>query len=274
MRDLSRDVSFLSINTATLKTLTLRQAVETLSRHGIRAIAPWRDRLAECGVPEAARILADHGMTVTGLCRGGMFSAGDGASDDNRHAVDDAAAIGAQCLVLVVGGLAAGSRDIADARQRVRDGIAALLPHARAAGVKLAIEPLHPMYAADRACINTMAQANDLCDALGDGIGIAVDVYHVWWDPDLAAEIARAGRTADRILAFHICDWLVPTTDLLLDRGMMGDGVIDLGRIRGWVEATGYDGLCEAEIFSERNWWKRPMGEGRDTCLERFRTVG
>ncbi len=271
MRDLSRDVSFLSINTATLKTLTLRQAVETLSRHGIGAIAPWRDRLAECGVTEAARILTDRGMIVTGLCRGGMFTSGD-ASDDNRRAVDEAAAIGAQCLVLVVGGLAAGSRDIADARKLVRDGIAALLPHARAAGVKLAIEPLHPMYAADRACINTLAQANDLCDALGDGLGIAIDIYHTWWDPDLAAEIARAGKQTGRILAFHICDWLVPTRDLLLDRGMMGDGVIDIRRIRGWVEAAGYTGHCEVEIFSAENWWQRAPDEVMRICAERYRS--
>ena len=270
MRDLSRDVSFLSINTATLKTLTLRQAVETLSRHGIRAIAPWRDRLAECGVPEAARILADHGMTVTGLCRGGMFSAGDGASDDNRRAVEEAAAIGAQCLVLVVGGLAAGSRDIAGARRIVRDGIAALLPHARQAGVKLAVEPLHPMYAADRACVNTLAQANDLCDALGPGLGIAVDVYHTWWDPCLKAEIARAGTHKGRILAFHICDWLVPTRDLLLDRGMMGDGIIDIRCIRGWVEAAGYRGHCEVEIFSAENWWKREADDVLRICVERY----
>ncbi len=270
MRDLSRDVSFLSINTATLKTLTLRQAVETLSRHGIRAIAPSRDRLAECGVPEAARILADHGMTVTGLCRGGMFSAGDGASDDNRRAVEEAAAIGAQCLVLVVGGLAAGSRDIAGARRIVRDGIAALLPHARQAGVKLAVEPLHPMYAADRACVNTLAQANDLCDALGPGLGIAVDVYHTWWDPCLKAEIARAGTHKGRILAFHICDWLVPTRDLLLDRGMMGDGIIDIRCIRGWVEAAGYRGHCEVEIFSAENWWKREADDVLRICVERY----
>ena len=164
-----------------------------------------------------------------------------------------------------------GSRDIADARALARDGLGELLPYARAAGVKLAIEPLHPMYAADRACINTLGHANDLCDALGPGIGVAVDVYHLWWDPDLEAEIARAGR--ERILAFHISDWLVPTTDLLLDRGMMGDGVIDIPRIRSWVEATGYDGLCEVEIFSQRNWWRKPVPEVLATCIERYHTV-
>jgi sugar phosphate isomerase/epimerase len=164
-----------------------------------------------------------------------------------------------------------GSRDLAGARALVRDGLAELLPYGRAAGVPLAVEPLHPMYAADRACVNTLAQANDLCDALGAGIGVAVDVYHLWWDPALEREIARAGK--ERILGFHICDWLVPTRDLLLDRGMMGDGVIDIPRIRGWVEAAGYEGFCEVEIFSRDNWWKRPMAEVLETCIQRYRSV-
>jgi sugar phosphate isomerase/epimerase len=269
MRDLARDLSLLSINTATLKTLTLRQAVETLSRHGIRTIAPWRDRLAECGVKDAARLLADHGMAVSGLIRAGMFTSGDAARDDNRRAVDEAAAINARCLVLVAGGLAPQSRDLAAARGIVRDGMGALLPYARQAGIALAIEPLHPMYAADRACINTMAQANDLCDSLGTGLGIAIDVYHTWWDPDLKAQIARAGG---KILAYHVNDWLVPTTDLLLDRGMMGDGVIDIRRIRAWVEDAGYAGPCEVEIFSAANWWKRDPDEVVRICIERFQS--
>ncbi len=267
----------LAINQATTRTQwSLRQAIEGYARHGVKGIAVWRDKLAECGVAEAAGMLNDHAMTVTGLCRGGMFPAADGpgiqaALDDNRRAIDDAAAIGAQCLVLVVGGLPKISRDIAGARAMVRDGIAAILPHARGANMPLAIEPLHPMYAADRACVNTMAQANDLCDELGDGLGIAVDVYHLWWDPDLEKQIARAGKK--RILGFHICDWLVPTRDMLLDRGMMGDGVIDIARIRGWVEDAGYDGYHEVEIFSQENWWKRDPDEVVGTCIERHRTV-
>jgi sugar phosphate isomerase/epimerase len=260
------DVGRLSINTATLRNLTLPQAIEACARAGIGAVAPWRDRLQECGVEEAARLIRAAGLGVSGLCRGGMFTSA-GWLDDNRRAVDEAAAIGAECLVLVVGGLAAGSKDIADARRQVRDGIAALLPHARAANIKLAIEPLHPMYAADRACVNTLAQANDLCDELGDGLGVAVDVYHVWWDPALEREIARAGR---RILAFHVCDWLVPTRDLLLDRGMLGDGVIDIARIRAWVERAGYRGAVEVEIFSAENWWKRPAEEVLAVCKERI----
>ena len=134
----------------------------------------------------------------------------------------------------------------------------------------LAIEPLHPMYAADRACVNTLAHANDLCDELGEGLGIALDVYHVWWDPDLAAQIERAGK---RIITYHVCDWMVPTTDLLLDRGMPGDGAIDLKAIRAMVEATGYDTYIDVEIFSVNNWWKRDPNEVLQICLERHQTV-
>jgi sugar phosphate isomerase/epimerase len=278
MRDLTRDTSLLSINTATVRAQwDLRQAIDGIARAGIPGISPWRDQLQAMGVTQAAQAIRANGLTVTGLCRGGMFTSFDRtgldrALDDNRRAVDEAAAIGAQCLVLVVGGLVPGSRNLIAARAIVHDGIAALLPHARAAQVPLAIEPLHPMYAADRACINTLAQANDLCDALGQGIGVAVDVYHVWWDPALEREIARAGA-ARRLLAFHVCDWLMPTRDLLNDRGMMGDGVIDLRRIRSWVEAADYAGFCEVEIFSAENWWKRPPEEVLAICIERYRRV-
>ena len=263
----------LSINQATtMKQWTLREAIEGYAAKDIGGISVWRDKLAECGVNEAASILSDHGMTVTGLCRGGMFPASDDAGrmaalDDNRRAVDEAAAIGAQCLVMVCGGLPDGSKDMVDARKQVADGLERMLPHARKAGVPVAIEPLHPMTAADRACVNTLEHALDLCDALGDGVGVAVDVYHVWWDPKLESQISRAG---DRILGFHVCDWLVPTVDLVWDRGMMGDGVIDIPRIRGWVEAAGYRGFNEVEIFSERNWWKRDPMEVVDTCIERY----
>jgi len=273
----SPDPALLSLNTATTrKRWGLAQAIEGCARHGIRGVAPWRDLLQAMGVDAAARAIRAHGLTVTGLCRGGMFPAADAAGrkaalDDNRRAIDEAHALDAQCLVLVAGGLPAGSKDIADARLQVRDGIAQVLPYARQAGVPLAIEPLHPMYAADRACINTLAQALDLCDVLDPGreggIGVAVDVYHLWWDPQLETQIARAGR--DRIHAFHICDWLIPTRDLLNDRGMMGDGVIDIRRIRGWVERAGYSGLHEVEIFSELDWWQRDPDEVLSVCKER-----
>jgi sugar phosphate isomerase/epimerase len=275
MRDLSHDRSLLSINSATVKPWSLEQLVDGCARAGLSAISPWRDIVQACGVERAGKLIRGRGMTVTGLCRGGMFTAADDAGrraalDDNRRAVDEAAEIGAQCLVMVVGGLPQGSRDLKDARRQVHDALAALLPHARQAGVPLAIEPLHPMFAADRACVNTLAHANDLCDELGAGVGVAVDVYHVWWDPDLKREIARAGK---RILAYHVNDWLVPTTDLLLDRGMMGDGVIDLRTIREMVEATGYRGHCEVEILSAENWWMRDGDDVLRVCIERHQSV-
>jgi len=271
-------VEGLSINLATVRQqYDMRQAVEACLKQGITAIAPWRDQVHKIGLAEAAKIVADNKLKVTGLCRGGMFPAASAegratAIDDNKRAIDEAAALNADCLVLVVGGLPEGSRDILHAREMVADGIAAILPHARSAGIPLAIEPLHPMYAADRACVNTLEHALDICDLLGDGIGVAIDVYHVWWDPKLYEQIARAGASG-RILAHHICDWLVPTTDLLLDRGMMGDGVIDLKGIRAEIEKAGYFGLQEVEIFSQNNWWKRPGEEVLSTCVERFRTV-
>jgi sugar phosphate isomerase/epimerase len=290
MRDLSHDRALLSINSMTVKAWSLQQLIEGCARAGISAISPWRDIVQACGAERAGKLIRAQSMTVTGLCRGGMFPAADEAGrraalDDNRRAVDEAAAIGAQCLVLVVGGLPKGSRDLNGARSQVREALHALLPYARQARVPLAIEPLHPMYAADRACVNTIEQALDLCEALdprdgGDGasspgalaaLGVAVDVYHVWWDPKLEAQIARAGRA--RLHAFHVCDWLVPTRDLLNDRGMMGDGVIEIPRIRAWMESAGFAGYSEVEIFSSEDWWKRPDDEVVATCIERHRSA-
>jgi sugar phosphate isomerase/epimerase len=279
----------LSINTATVrKQWALPEIIAGCARRGIRRISPWRDQVAAAGLKETARRLRDAGVGLSGYCRGGMFPAAvragrKAALDDNKRAVDEALALGAPCLVLVVGGLpkdAEGriaSKDLSGARAMVRDGIGELLEYARPAGMPLAIEPLHPMYAADRACVNTMAHANDLCDELApganSGLGIAVDVYHVWWDPNLKREIERAGSHARRLMAFHLSDWLVPTTDLLLDRGMMGDGVIDLPLIRSWMEAAGYRGAHEVEIFSAGNWWQRDPDEVLATCVERHQTV-
>jgi len=268
----------LSMNLATTRgAWGFAEAVDGCLRHGVTAISPWRDQVAAIGIDEAARIVKDNNLRVTGLCRGGMFPGIDAADrqkriDDNLRAVDEAAALGADCLVLVVGGLPGASRDIVEARKMVADGIAAIVPHARSAGVPIAIEPLHPMYAADRACVNTIDQALDLCETLGETVGVAIDVYHVWWDPNLASAIARAGRMR-RIFAHHICDWLVPTRDMLNDRGMMGDGVIDLRGIRAMIEAAGYHGPQEVEIFSTENWWKRPGDEVVRTCVERFAVV-
>jgi sugar phosphate isomerase/epimerase len=266
--------ALLSLNTATVREQwDLAQIIDGCARHEIRGISPWRDQVQKLGLKQAASSIRANELVVTGYCRGGMFpvadtSGKDAVRDDNRRAVDEALEVGARCLVLVVGGLPDGSKDVASAREQVRDGIAELLEYSRPRGMPLAIEPLHPMYTADRACVNSMTHANDLCDELGDdGLGIALDLYHTWWDPSLAGEIVRAGKK--RLLAFHICDWLVPTQDLLLDRGMMGDGVIDIRRWREAVEAVGYDGFHEVEIFSAGNWWKKSADEVLATCKSR-----
>lgn len=251
----------LSLNTVTVRDRwTLAQAIEGCARHGVPGISPWRDKVAEMGLSQAARAIRDAGLTVTGLCRGGMFPAADEAGrkaaiEDNRRAIAEAHALGAQCLVVLGGGLPQGSKDLPGARRMFHDGLAAVLPEARAAGVAIALEPLHPMTCADRSVLSTLAQALDLCDEFGAGLGVAVDVYHVWWDPDLPRQIARAGS---RIAAFHACDWLVPTTDLVFDRGMPGDGVIDIPAIRGMVAAAGYTGFTEIELLSRRWWNEEP----------------
>ena len=286
MRDFSQGHEWLSINTATVrKQWRLDRIVEECARRGIRAISPWRDQVAAVGLESIARQLRATGLELSGYCRGGFFPAADAAGlsaalEDNRRAVDEACTLRAPCLVLVVGGLPGAlaghpaHKDLAAARAQVAEGVAALLADARERGMPLAIEPLHPMQAAERACVNTLEQALDLCDELdparSGALGVAVDLYHVWWDPKLAQQIARAGR--DRLLAFHVCDWLTPTRDLLNDRGMMGDGVIELRKVRGWMEAAGYSGCAEVEIFSE-HWWSRPGEEVLDTCVARHRTV-
>jgi sugar phosphate isomerase/epimerase len=286
MRDFSHDHRWLSINTATLR----RQAdlvgiVEACARAQIRAIDPWRDQVAAVGLDRAVKAVNDAGLELSGYCRGGMFTADSArlpeARDDNRRAVDEAAALDASCLVLVVGGLpqysrpgSAPSKDLIAARAQVEEGIAVLLDYARSVGMPLALEPLHPMYAADRACVSTLAQALDICDRLDPertgSIGVALDIYHVWWDPALWDGIARAGK--DRLIAYHVCDWLVPTRDMLNDRGMMGDGIVDLRRVRAAVEAAGYAGYSEVEIFSE-DWWARPIPEVLGTCIARHKEV-
>jgi len=297
MRDFSQDHRWLSINTATVRQQRgqdwpLLDILDACAARGIRAVAPWRDQVAAAGLQATASRLRDHGLALSGYCRGGMFTYTDAAGrqavrDDNRRALDEACTLNAPCLVLVVGGLPgalagrAAHRDLAGARAQVTEGIAALLDDARERGMPLAIEPLHPMYAADRACINTLAQALDVCDALDPQrsgvLGVAVDLYHVWWDPDLEAQIRRAGPDASghgsRLLAFHVCDWLTPTTHLLEDRGMMGDGVIEIRRIRSLVEAQGYAGYSEVEIFSRAHWWQREGGEVLDTCISRHCAV-
>jgi sugar phosphate isomerase/epimerase len=286
MRDFSSDHRWLSLNTATVrKQGDLVQIIDACARHGIRAIDPWRDQVAATGLDRAARAIRDAGLELSGYCRGGMFTADAArrieARDDNRRAIDEAKALGAPCIVLVAGGLpqysrpgSSASKDILAARGQVHDGLAEMLDYARQVKMPLAIEPLHPAYAADRACVNTTRQALDLCDALdpqrSGALGIALDVYHIWWDPEMLPQIARTGK--DRLLAFHVCDWLVPTKDILNDRGMMGDGVIDIKSVRSAVEAQGFSGYSEIEIFSQ-DWWGRPMDEVLQTCIARHRSV-
>jgi sugar phosphate isomerase/epimerase len=287
MRDFSQNHDWLSINTATIRKqlgaeVPLDRIIDQCAERGIRAISPWRDQVAAVGLDKVARQLKAHGIGLSGYCRGGFFPAADAAGlkaalDDNRRAIDEAKTLDAPCLVLVVGALPGALegkvayKDIGRARGEVRDGIAASLEYAREVGMPLAIEPLHPMQAADRACINTLEHALDICDELDAGktglLGVALDIYHVWWDPKLQQQIARAGR--ERLLAYHVCDWLTPTRDLLSDRGMMGDGVVELKKIRGWVEDAGFAGFSEVEIFSNLDWWQRPGAETLDVCIER-----
>lgn len=290
MRDFSADHAALSINTATVRKAHGREVLldailDACARHGIRSVSPWRDQVQAIGLEATARAVRDGGFRLSGYCRGGMFPAADAAGlaaahDDNLRALDEACTLDAACLVLVVGalpGALAGHpahKDLARSRTEVWDGIARLLEAARERRMPLAIEPLHPMYAADRACINTLEQALDVCDQLdpeGAGaLGVAVDLYHVWWDPKLEAQIARAG--AKRILAFHVCDWRTPTVDLLNDRGLPGEGVIEIPKVRGWVEAQGFAGDCEVEVFSHR-WWERSTDEILAACIAAHRTA-
>ncbi|MDB5804839.1 MAG: putative xylose isomerase [Betaproteobacteria bacterium] len=286
MRDFSQSHEQLSLNTATVrKQWKLDRIIDECARRGIGAISPWREQVVAVGLEKVAKQLRDTGTELSGYCRGGFFPAADAAGlkaalDDNRKAIDEAKTVNAPCLVLVVGALPgaldgkAAYKDIARARGEVRDGIAASLEYAKNVGMPLAIEPLHPMQAADRACVNTLEQALDLCDELDPGrsgmLGVACDVYHVWWDPKLQEQIARAGEK--RLLAFHVCDWLTPTRDLLNDRGMMGDGVIELKKLREWVEAAGFAGRCEVEIFSE-HWWSKPGEEVLDTVIARHKSM-
>ena len=219
---------------------------------------PWQiEEAAKNYSAETGKMLLDHDLTIVSLCRGGFFPGKDlnkrkSAIDDNRRAIDEACQLGTSLLVLVCG--ADPSQGLEEARKQIRDGIAEIIPEASAAGVKLAIEPLHPMYADTRSAINTMSQANDMVEELNSPwVGVAVDVYHLWWDPFLEKEIMRCGQNG-RLMAFHICDWKVPTRDILLDRGLMGEGCIPIKKIRSWVEAAGFTGFNEVEIFSTTHW--------------------
>jgi sugar phosphate isomerase/epimerase len=282
VRALAGRLDLCSINTATLGHQTpIEQTIEAVARAGFGAIAPWRRELEGRPAQQVGARIRAAGLKVSGYCRSTYITAANRAAfaanlDDNRRALDEAAELAATCFVTVVGGLPDGSKDLAGARSQMVEGTGLLLEHAKAAGVALALEPLHPMYCADRACLSTLEQALDVCELLDPAasgvIGVAVDVYHVWWDPVLEAQIARAGKRG-RLLAFHVCDWLVPTRDLLLDRGMMGDGVVDIAHIRNRMEQAGYAGAVEVEIFSRDNWWQRPPDATLRVCAERLQSL-
>jgi sugar phosphate isomerase/epimerase len=284
MRSLSGRLDLCSINTATLgHKVSIESVIDDVARFGFGGMCPWRRDLDRHDVTAVTRRIRDAGLKVSGYCRSTYLPAltredFQANVEDNRMAIDQAATLGAQCFVMVVGSLPMGSRDLAGARKQIVEGVAALFEHARRVGVRLALEPLHPMYAGDRSCLNTIAQALDMAEVIepepgtAPALGIALDVYHVWWDPDLPGGVARAGA-AGRLFAFHVCDWLVPTRDLLMDRGMMGDGVIDIRSIRGAAEAVGYRGLIEVEIFSDADWWLRDTQTILATCCERLQSV-
>lgn len=252
-----KDLTKLCVHTLTTKPWGIEACVKNYSEAGIHGITIWRNVLENKNLKEVKSLLCDNGMEVVSLCRGGFFpsidiSKREEAIHDNLLAIEQAAAIGAPLIVLVCG--ADGRQSLKKSREQIAEGIIRILPAAQNAGVKLAIEPLHPMYAGDRSAINTMKQANDIAEMINsDSVGIAVDVYHLWWDDTLKYEISRCA-THDHLFAFHICDWNVPTTDFLNDRGLMGDGCINIPEIRGWVEEAEFSGFNEVEIFSDKYW--------------------
>lgn len=253
MKDLSR----LCIHTITTKPLALPEAIKAYRGIGAEGITVWRDAIGALEVKESGKLLANSGLKVVSLCRGGFLAAADAgerakAIEENRRVIDEAAGIGAPLMVLVCG--AVKGQELTESRKQIEEGIAALVPYAKSAGVKLGIEPLHPMYADTRSAVNTLGQANDMVERLASPwVGVTIDVYHVWWDERLESEIARAGKM-NAIFSFHVCDWLCPTRDLLNDRGVMGCGTIPVRKIREWVERAGFEGMIEVEIFSDELW--------------------
>ncbi len=251
------DLSKLCIHTITTKPWSIEEAAANYSKAGVKGISVWRQYLEGRNIANTGKMLRDHGLEIVSLVRGGFFpsvsaAVRNKAIADNKRAVDEAAALGAPMIVLVCG--ADPGQALETSREQIRKGIEAILPYAMEHGIKLAIEPLHPMYADTRSAVNTMAQANDMAEAIGsDHVGVAADVYHIWWDPDLERQLMRCGQHG-HLFAFHICDWVNPTVDLLNDRGLMGTGCIPIRKIRGWVEAAGFRGFNEVEIFSDRLW--------------------
>jgi sugar phosphate isomerase/epimerase len=265
-------LSRLCLHTITTKPWSIEEAARNYSSNGVRGITVWRDTLINRNIRQTGDMLRQNGLFIVSLCRGGFFPSKEAAGrkkaiEDNRRAIEEAFELGTDKIVLVCG--ADPSQSLEDSRKQIHDGIAAIMPEAGAAQIKLAIEPLHPMYADTRSAINTLAQANDLAESLGNQwVGVAVDVYHLWWDPSLEREIKRCG-VHNNLLAFHICDWKSPTTDMLNDRGLMGEGCIPLKKIRSWVEAAGFNGFIEVEIFSNE-YWKMDQTEFLEKIIKAY----
>jgi sugar phosphate isomerase/epimerase len=266
------DLSKLCLHTITTKPWNIEEAARHYAAAGVKGITVWRDALEGRNIRKTGQMLRDHSLAIVSLCRGGFFAHKDrvkrmAAMEDNRSAVDEAAKLGTNMIVLVCG--ADPAQSLEDSRAQIEEGITTVLPYAAAAGVKLAIEPLHPMYADTRSAINTLAQANELAEKLNSPwLGVAVDVYHLWWDPMLEVEIERCGRR-QHLFAFHICDWKTPTVDLLTDRGLMGEGCIPVKKIRQWVEKAGFTGYCEVEIFSN-SWWNQDQNVFLHKIIEAY----
>ena len=283
MRDFSADHSAIALNTATLGHMmdgrgagwSPEQVVDACADRGFGGIVFWRREIGTRGCEIGARVRA-AGMKVQGLCRAPFLVGAlalptrEKVMDDFHASIDMAAELGARSVTVVAGGIIPGTVGVSESLKRVEALVGEAAPYAAERAVMLALEPLHPVYGGDRSCLVTVRDAIDICKNLNEpNVGVAVDVYHVWWDTSLGAELMRAGK--DMILGYHVCDWLAETRDVLLDRGMMGDGVADLKGIRRAVEEAGYDGLCEVEVFSAANWWMREPGEVMDACVERFR---
>lgn len=259
-----------SINQMTVKQLSLPELVDACLELGVPGIGLWREPVQSYGVEATAKLVRDAGLAVTTLCRGGFFTAIDPeerakALEDNRRAIDEAATLGTDTLVLVSGGLPAGSKDLGAARERIADALGELAPYAAEHGVRLAIEPLHPMYAADRCVVSTLTQALDLAERFpATQVGVCVDTYHIWWDDRAPAEIARAGA-GGRLHTFQLADWTTPLPEGVLNgRGQIGDGAIDMREWRGYVEAAGYTGPIEVELFNDGLWTR----DGREVLAE------
>ncbi|OKI04577.1 sugar phosphate isomerase [Streptomyces sp. CB02923] len=266
-----------SLNQQTIKQWSLPELVDGCAKAGVCGVGLWRAPVQEYGAAAAARLVRDAGLTVTSLCRGGFFTALDpkeraDALADNRAAIEEAATLGTETLVLVSGGLPPGRRDLHGARERVADALSELAPYAADVGVRLAIEPLHPMYAADRCVVSTLAQALALAERFpAEQVGVVVDTYHLWWDDTIGSQIVRAGA-GGRIAAFQLADWVTPLpAGVLLGRGQLGDGAVDLRWFREQVDATGYRGPVEVEIFNPAL-WERPGAEVLAEVVARFTT--